>query len=97
MKKGLRPPTVLPDVGSEDSSYTVPNLDLMKKGLRHKRNSFAKHDVNVLRSKPRPDEEGIETQSFSVSFLSGLRIVPNLDLMKKGLRQYCTEYLTSLW
>ncbi len=69
----------------------VPNLDLMKKGLR--RYGHIRNNQGYVRSKPRPDEEGIETCSMSCSRQSWLVSVPNLDLMKKGLRPYCSEQL----
>ena len=59
----------------------------MKKGLRlNLVSTFLKLGKQV-RSKPRPDEEGIETLcacSDIPAFWSAP--VPNLDLMKKGLR-----------
>ena len=57
----------------------------MKKGLRRE---VVEEIESLLRecSKPRPDEEGIETKT--VEPVLGIMVqVPNLDLMKKGLRQ----------
>ena len=59
----------------------------MKKGLRLLTLLLLAKAVKIVGSKPRPDEEGIETISVSnAHLLSPSSIVPNLDLMKKGLR-----------
>ena len=61
MKKGLRQ-TTNPVKLFVTYNRTVPNLDLMKKGLRLVAFPF-KYLVGLnFSSKPRPDEEGIETQ-----------------------------------
>ena len=44
----------------------VPNLDLMKKGLRPLR-KLSLPDVFLVCSKLRPDEEGIETSSHPLT------------------------------
>ena len=84
MKKGLRPNSQ-PPLSSSLITSVVPNLDLMKKGLR-RTNSAKRWEERLNCSKPRPDEEGIETRYLPVSGSLGDCPVPNLDLMKKGLR-----------
>ena len=82
MKKGLR---LSLQVSSSSFFLSVPNLDLMKKGLRP--DGIGKPPLCcTLSSKPRPDEEGIETSWFLGLAAIMIISVPNLDLMKKGLR-----------
>ena len=58
----------------------------MKKGLRPFSAKIANDMTHFIRSKPRPDEEGIETRIVAGSGTGAGGLVPNLDLMKKGLR-----------
>ena len=60
MKKGLR---LLKASKLMCASSSVPNLDLMKKGLRQRLIGSSVSKVEMVSSKPRPDEEGIETKS----------------------------------
>ena len=46
------------------------------------------HILELLSSKPRPDEEGIETFFPNTTNQEPAYKVPNLDLMKKGLRRF---------
>ena len=60
MKKGLRPEQVPPRQWPPQKD-SVPNLDLMKKGLRPVVYRLPVQVKLKVSSKPRPDEEGIET------------------------------------
>ena len=83
MKKGLRrivAPYTL------NVTNTVPNLDLMKKGLRQIANMISGVQVFV----PNLDlmKKGLRLISLLPQLGHLFLIVPNLDLMKKGLRLY---------